>query len=119
MRTRLVVFGVVGSLLSLSAWGAQITYYIDERGRRVYINAEEPPKKPAATPKPKRSTRHSVLVREDPRTRQVVPVPAPPEQFSEVPSGETRGRFAISPEPNPATGQAEPGSKVETPPTAG
>jgi hypothetical protein len=47
------------------------------------------------------------------------PLPAPPESSIQVPSGETRGRFAISPEINPNIERAGPGSKVEKPPTVG
>jgi hypothetical protein len=36
----------------------------------------------------------------------------------EVPSGEARGRFAISPKPNLAASETEPGSKLETPPSS-
>jgi hypothetical protein len=79
MWSRLVVFGMAVSLLGLSAWAGQITYYIDERGRRVYINAEESPKKAEPAPAAKKnSTRHSVLVIRGLRTGRMAPVPAPP-----------------------------------------
>jgi soluble lytic murein transglycosylase-like protein len=85
MWSRWVVFGIAVSLLGLSAWGTQITYYIDERGRRVYINAEEPPKKAEPAAK-KNSTRHSVLVKRDPRTGKMVPVAAPPDPKETAPA---------------------------------
>ncbi len=47
------------------------------------------------------------------------PLPAPPESSVQVPAGETRGRFAISPELNPNIEKAGPGSKVDKPSTAG
>lgn len=78
MRRQMMVFGVIGGLIGVCAWGGQITSYIDERGRRVYVNADEPPKK-AAAPKPKPSSRSSVLVRRDPRTKKLITVPAPPD----------------------------------------
>jgi len=87
MWSRLVVFAIAVSLLGLSAWGTQITYYIDERGRRVYINAEEPPKKAEPAPAAKKnSTRHSVLVKRDPRTGKVVPLAAPPDPRETAPA---------------------------------
>jgi len=85
MWSRLVVFAMGVSLLGLSAWGTQITYYIDERGRRVYINADEPPKKTEPAAK-KNSTRHSLLVKRDPRTGKMVPVPAPPDPKETAPT---------------------------------
>jgi hypothetical protein len=45
----------------------------------------------------------------------LTPMPAPTEQSVTVPSGEARGRFAISPEPNLAASETKPGSKIETP----
>jgi soluble lytic murein transglycosylase-like protein len=87
MWSRWVICGIAVSLLGLSAWGTQITYYIDERGRRVYINAEEPPKKAApASAAKKNSTRHSVLVKRDPRTGKMVPVAAPPDPKETAPA---------------------------------
>ena len=87
MWSRLMVFGIAVSLLGLSAWGTQITYYIDERGRRVYINAEERPKKAEPAPAAKKSsTRHSVLVKRDPRTGKMVPVAAPSDPKGSAPA---------------------------------
>ncbi len=40
------------------------------------------------------------------------PMPAPADQLAKIPYGEARGRFAISPEPNLATSETEPGSKT-------
>jgi TonB family protein len=40
------------------------------------------------------------------------PMPAPPELPFDIPEGEARGRFAISPEPSLATSETEPGSKI-------
>ncbi len=44
----------------------------------------------------------------------LTPMPSPIKQFLEVPAGEARGRFAISPEPSLITPETEPGSKRET-----
>ena len=46
----------------------------------------------------------------------LTPMPAVRELPFEVPPGEARGRFAISPDPNLATTETEPGSKLEVPP---
>lgn len=87
MWSRVVAFGIAVSLLGLSAWATQITYYIDERGRRVYVNAEEPSKKAEPAPAAKKSSaRHSVLVKRDPRTGKMVPVPAPPDPKETAPA---------------------------------
>jgi len=43
------------------------------------------------------------------------PIPAPIKLPIQVPSGEARGNFAISPEPNLATSETEPGSLVDIP----
>jgi hypothetical protein len=40
------------------------------------------------------------------------PAPALPQQSVNIPPGESRGRFAISPEPNVDSSQPEPGSKI-------
>jgi hypothetical protein len=45
------------------------------------------------------------------------PTPAPVKLPVQVPLGEARGRFAISPEPNLLTSDSEPGSKIETSPS--
>ncbi|NWG12497.1 MAG: energy transducer TonB [Acidobacteria bacterium] len=44
------------------------------------------------------------------------PVPAAIQKAIEVPAGEARGRFAISPEPNLDAPETEPGSKLEISP---
>jgi len=44
----------------------------------------------------------------------LTPMPAQLEQNFDVPLGEARGRFAISPEPNPDTEYIKSGSKLET-----
>jgi hypothetical protein len=42
------------------------------------------------------------------------PVPAPPPQAIEVPAGEARGQFVISPEPNLSSTETEPGTRSES-----
>lgn len=64
--------GVVVALLGTSAGAGQITSYIDERGRRVYVNADE---KPAPPPKPAKG-KTSRLVRRDPKTGKLITIPA-------------------------------------------
>lgn len=100
MWLRFMVFGVVGSVLAVAACAGQITYYIDERGRRVYVNAEEPPKKAEPAPQPKRTTRNSVLVRRDPHTGKMIPVPPPPE-----PAEQAAQQPATQRPPSPATAE--------------
>ena len=77
MRKQLFVLGIVGALLGVSAPAAQIMSYVDDNGRRVYVNTNEPAKQVAS--ERKRGSRHSVLVRRDPYTNQLVTVPAPTE----------------------------------------
>lgn len=48
----------------------------------------------------------------------LTPIPALLEQPVRVPAGEARGRFAVSPEPNLAGTETEPGSKLEIPSAA-
>jgi len=119
MWSRWVVFGIAVSLLGLSAWGTQITYYIDERGRRVYINAEEPPKKAEPAAK-KNSTRHSVLVKRDPRTGKMVPVAAPPDPKETAPAmaAQAAGGAGV-PAPVAAAAAAPARPRNEAQPAAG
>lgn len=77
MKRELVVLGILGALAATPAAGGQITAYVDAKGKVVYVNADEPLKR--ASSKSKRSPRHSVLVRRDPQTQQLVPIPARPE----------------------------------------
>ncbi len=42
----------------------------------------------------------------------LTPTPAPHDRPFEIPPGEARGRFAISPEPNAGTNETEPGMKT-------
>ena len=78
MRQQLFVLGIVGVVAAVSAPGARIASYVDDNGRRVYVNAEEAAKRVASKrkSKPKQRSRHSVLVRRDPYTNQLVTVPA-------------------------------------------
>jgi hypothetical protein len=46
------------------------------------------------------------------------PVPAPPQAAVQLPAGETRGKFAISPDSALTPGSADPGSKNATNPNA-
>ena len=48
----------------------------------------------------------------------LTPMPAPLQEPVNIPSGEARARFAISPEPNLGPPEGEPGSKFETVPSA-
>jgi len=72
--------------------------------------AEESRKIPEPEPsaKPAGGTADRTLV-------ALTPMPAQLDQKLEIPFGEARGRFAISPEPNADTVETKPGSKVETP----
>ena len=83
MRQQLFVLGIVGAVVGVSAPAAQIASYVDNNGRRVYVNAEEAAKQGASKRKPKRKqrSRHSVLVRRDPYTNQLVTVPVPNESL--------------------------------------
>lgn len=76
-----------------------------------------PPAKTAEKPKdPPRPEQHAPLPTRGPDLQNLLalsPLPAPLEQSVKVPSGEARGRFAISPEPNLTPSEAEPGSKRE------
>jgi soluble lytic murein transglycosylase-like protein len=67
--------GVVCALASCVESAGQITSYTDERGRRVYINA--PPKPVVAPSAPTaQPAKRSVLVKRDPKTGRMVPIPA-------------------------------------------
>lgn len=94
MRSTFLLAGVVCALIAGTVSAGQITYYVDESGRRVYINAEPPAAKPAQ--KKKRNERHSVLVRRDPRTGRLIPVPV--RLVEEAPPPAAAGN-AVSPEP--------------------
>ena len=76
MRQQLFVLGIVGAVAAVSASAARIVSYVDNNGRRVYVNAEEAAKRVASKRKLKQRSRHSVLVRRDPYTNQLVTVPA-------------------------------------------
>ena len=73
----------------------------------------EKPKEPVA-PKPSPSSGNGTDKQE---ILALTPLPAPIVQPLNVPQGEARGRFSISPEPNLSTSGTEPGSKQEAPPT--
>lgn len=81
MQRDSIVAAIVGVVLGVAVCSAQITSYVDEKGRRVYINADPPPVKPAA--KTKRSHRRSLLVRRDPRTNRLIPIPPPPDPIED------------------------------------
>jgi hypothetical protein len=79
--------------------------------------------KPAAIEEPKKLAEQepSTLPGNGTDSRTLValtPMPAQSNQSFEVPAGEARGRFAISPEPNPATSEIKLGSKLEIPAAA-
>ena len=78
MKQQLFVLGVVGAVAAVSAPASRIASYVDDNGRRVYVNAGEAAKQVASKrkSKPKQRSRHSVLVRRDPYTNQLVTVPA-------------------------------------------
>ncbi len=56
----------------------QLAYYIDENGRRVYINAA-PPRPASKLSRARNAHRYSVLVKRDPFTNRLVVVPPPPD----------------------------------------
>ncbi len=110
MRRPFFVIGMIGAIAGVSASAAQITSYIDQRGRRVYINAEQPPEPPKkVTPKTRRSSRHSVLVRRDRITKQLVTVPPRPDPAEATPPADAA--------PAPATQRAaeQPATKLDEP----
>ena len=73
MMGRLLASAFVLSVLGVTTLSAQITSYIDERGRKVYVNADETPQRQAHR---KKAASRSVLVRRDSRTGQFVRVPS-------------------------------------------
>ena len=81
MRQQLFVLGIVVVVVVVSAPAARIASYVDNNGRRVYVNTGDAAKQVASKRKPRRQqrARHSVLVRRDPDTNQLVTVPAPNE----------------------------------------
>ncbi len=68
-----LIAGVAVVLLGTCAGAGQITSYIDERGRRVYVNADVKPATPAAKPAQGKTSR---LVRRDPKTGKLITIPA-------------------------------------------
>jgi hypothetical protein len=86
---------------------------------------EKPQKRPAAKPfklpeadtnPPKLPSRKlSPLTSREVDILALTPIPALPTLPAAIPSGEARGRFAISPESNLATSETEPGSKTGIP----
>ncbi len=83
---------------------------ITEPPPRTSVEPNELPKL-ELSPLPSRGPdKHNILA--------LTPMPVPREPPFDVPSGEARGRFAISPEPNLAASETEPGLKVETPGSA-
>lgn len=87
---RELLLTVVCALAGMPAVAGQISAYVDAKGKVVYVNADDASKKA----KPKRGSRHSVLVKQDPRTGQQITLPARPEPAE-----------AVSP-PGPSTEQA-------------
>jgi len=81
----------------------------------------EPPPQTAEKLKELPTTEISPLLSRGTDARNLLsltPTPALPEQLIEIPPGEARGRFAISPDPTPTASETEPGSKAGNPPTA-
>lgn len=101
MPCRLLIFFLfLGSALSVSA---QLAYYVDAQGRRVYINGEDP-RKPGAPAQAKRTKSHrsSVLVKVDPKTKALVEVPPPGEPVAAPETAREAavpGAPAVSPRP--------------------
>ncbi|MBP1598012.1 MAG: hypothetical protein H6Q05_3389 [Acidobacteria bacterium] len=73
-------------------------------------NPEKPKEPPAAEPPSPAKSGTDLLT-----VVSLTPLPAPPTQRIEVPVGEARGRFAISPDPNLSAPEKEPGSKTGSP----
>jgi hypothetical protein len=88
--------------------------------RQVPPSRPEPPQRTLGAAEPSRQEVSALPVRgNDSRNLLALsPVPAQREQQVAVPTGEARGRFAISPDPNLAAAGIEPGSKPGTPPAA-
>lgn len=120
MRQVSLIAGVVFVLLGTCAGAGQITYYLDERGRRVYVNADPAPQPPAAKPAPESGKpesgkpepgKRSILVRRDPKTGELLSVPAAPKpadagpQPAAPPAQATAGSAAAA-----AKAQAQPQS---------
>ena len=65
---------------------------------------------------PSRPEQHAPLPTRGPDPQNLLalsPLPAPIEHSVKVPSGEARGRFAISPKPNLTSSETGPGSKLD------
>ena len=120
MKRELSTLGLFASLLAASVSPAQITSYVAENGRRVYINAEEAPKKVVA---PKKATRHSVLVRRHPRTGELVTIPARepapnppgPQAVEPAEAASSEPVAAKTQPPAPTGGQNDPSSLYVAP----
>lgn len=85
MRRVSLIAAVVFVLVGTCAAAGQITSYIDERGRRVYVNADPAPQRPAAAkPAPESGKpepgKRSILVQRDPKTGKILDVPAIPKR---------------------------------------
>ena len=86
---------------SFAANGCAQTWRVDEP-RRIY---EQFPTLPAV---PSRTTDLDAVL-------ALSPSPTAPQQQVSIPAGESRGRFAISPEPNLAASKSQPGSQGGSP----
>ncbi len=83
---------------------------VRESPQRVAKNIEKPippPRMEQISPVPTRGTDLQTLV-------ALSPMPALPGKAQTVPSAETRGRFAVSPEATITASQARPGSKLDS-----
>ena len=115
MKRELLAMALLAGLLAASIASAQITSYVDEQSRRVYVNADPPPKKVVP---PKKNSRHSVLVRRDARTGELVEIPArepaePPATNAPAPQPAARPEQAAATESAAANSetQAQPGAE--------
>jgi hypothetical protein len=73
-----------------------------------------PPPPPPNSPVPKESNPVEASPKPVEPLLALSPMPAPPDDRVKPPNGEARGRFAVSPEPNLAARDTEPGFNVGT-----
>ncbi len=86
------VFGLVVGLFATSLSAGQIASYVADNGRRVFVNAEE-------ALKTEKSSRTSVLVRRDARTRALVTVPVRPVAEETAPKPQDAGATVAAEKP--------------------
>jgi len=97
-----LIAGVIVVLLGTSAGAGQIGSYIDERGRRIYINANPKPEPPAAKAG---AAKPGAAAKRDPKTGK-----ASAPASATAPAEPAQGANAAKPQPGPA---AEPAAAAQ------